>query len=130
MRVLAAVAVLAAVIASVASAGSQKPALKVTQKFIGSVHYVEGSIGYIRIKSPAGRRVAQKTFSGATKQLRFTLAPGRYRVVSFQRPCDGNCSLLDPPTDRCSTAVQIRAGATVSATVVVTPGQGCRIRLG
>ena len=30
------------------------------------------------------------------------LSPGRYRVISYQRPCDGNCGLLDPPTDRCA----------------------------
>ena len=30
------------------------------------------------------------------------LAPGRYRLQSWQRDCDGNCGRLGPPTDRCS----------------------------
>jgi hypothetical protein len=128
MRALLAVAVLAAVAASVASARSQNPSLKVTQKFT-SCCYVEGSIGYIQIENRAGRRIAQKTFRDA-KELRFALMPGRYRMVSFQRPCDGNCGYLDPPTDRCSKFLWIRARTKVTATVLVSPGNGCRIRFG
>jgi hypothetical protein len=129
VRALLAVVVLAAVVASVAAARSQNPPLKVTQKFL-SCCYVEGSIGYIQIVNRAGRRIAQKTFRGATKELRFALMPGRYRMTSFQRPCDGNCSYLDPPTDRCSRSFRIEARVPVTATVLVSPGSGCRIRFG
>ena len=55
------------------------------------------------------------------------LPPGRYVVVSFQRPCDGNCALLDPPTDRCARRVRILSGGLTEVRVTVRPGRGCRI---
>jgi hypothetical protein len=35
------------------------------------------------------------------------LPPGAYRLVSYQRPCAGNCDYLDPPTDRCETVLHL-----------------------
>ena len=31
-----------------------------------------------------------------TVETTVRLEPGSYRLVSFQRPCDGNCGYLDP----------------------------------
>lgn len=117
----------AAALAASAAAGTAKPTLRVTQAFVGSVHYVEGSIGYVRIQSRAGRTLAEKTFR-TSSELRFALMPGTYRLVSFQRPCDGNCGYLDPPTDRCGRLLRVHAHVTVSAQVLVSPGSGCTIR--
>jgi hypothetical protein len=129
MRAVLAVAVASAVVASVAAARSQTPALTVTQQFAGTTHYIEGSIGFVRIENLLGRRIAQKNFRNAKELRFFALRPGRYRMVSFQRPCDGNCGVLDPPTDKCSKLVKIQGRATVKATVVVRPSAGCTIRL-
>jgi hypothetical protein len=128
MRALAGALVLAAFLASAAGARTVKPTLRVTQTFVGSVHYTEGSIGYVRIETRAGRPLAQKTFRNAP-ELRFALMPGVYRLVSFQRPCDGNCGNLDPPTDRCARLFRVRTPESVSARVRVSPGSGCNIEL-
>jgi hypothetical protein len=120
--------VLVALLVAAAGARTVKPALRVTQSFVGSVHYIEGSIGYVRIENHAGRRLSQKTFRN-TAELRFALLPGSYRLVSFQRPCDGNCGYLDPPTDRCARVFRVRAHESVSARVLVSPGSGCTIEL-
>ena len=68
--------------------------------------------------------------SGASRQgpVRVRLRPraGLYRVESFQRPCDGNCSLLDPPTDRCSRRVRVYAGESARVRIVTRPGQRLR----
>jgi hypothetical protein len=87
--------------ASAAAARVEKPSLTVTQRFVGGQLYIEGSVGYIRVRTKDGRLVSAKTFPRDQRELRCRLVPGRYTLVSFQRPCDGNCSYLDPPTDRC-----------------------------
>jgi Beta-lactamase enzyme family len=89
--------------------------------------YIEGSVSYLRLKR-GDRVVARRSGSGP---IRTRLKPhaGLYRVVSYQRPCDGNCSLLDPPTDRCSKRVRVYAGESSSARVVTKPGSGCTIRV-
>jgi hypothetical protein len=117
-----------ALLTATAGARTVKPTLRVTQSFVGSVFYVEGSIGYVRIQNRPGRTLVQKTFRAA-KELRFALMPGSYRLVSFQRPCDGNCGYLDPPTDRCARAFRVRAKDTVAARILVSPGSGCTVQL-
>ncbi len=89
--------------------------------------YVEGSVSYLRLRR-GDRIVARRSGSG---RLHAHLKPraGLYRVVSYQRPCDGNCSMLDPPTDRCSKRVRVYAGESSSARVVTKPGSGCTIRV-
>ena len=54
--------------------------------------------------------------------------PGEYRLESHQRPCDGNCSLLDPPVDGCEVPVRVD-GAPVRATIVLAQAGGCEIRV-
>ena len=129
MRLLAAAAVLAVALAAGAAAQTEKPVLRITEKFVGAQFYIEGSIGYVRIRSKAGRLVASNTFAGGRRELRFKLRPGVYRLVSFQRPCDGNCGYLDPPTDRCSRLIRIRRMESLSVRIEISPGNGCTIRL-
>jgi hypothetical protein len=89
--------------------------------------YVEGSVSYIRVRK--GRRVVlQRSREGAVSFER-RLRAGLYRVASFQRPCDGTCFVLDPPTDRCSRRVRIFAGETATVRVVTRPGRGCSMRV-
>jgi hypothetical protein len=95
----------------------------------GSPLPVEGSIPYVRVARADGSTVVQRRlkFTGRTGVGDVSLAPGRYRLQSWQRYCDGNCSLLDPPSDRCSRWFRIHRGQTLKATVTVTYGSGCRI---
>ncbi len=131
MRTFAAVAALAALLAVGAAAQNEnkRGRLRVSERLVGGLDpYIEGSIGYVRIRTRAGKLVTSGKFGLARRPLRFALGPGTYRLFSFQRPCDGNCGFLDPPTDRCSRLFRLRARRTVAATILLSPGSGCTIR--
>jgi len=133
-RIAAAGAVLA-LAAPVAACGGSQPrpreadpaTLHVRQEWAGGGLYVEGAYAYVRLER-GGESVAQVRLSD-TRIPRATIQvePGSYRVVSFQRPCDGNCSRLDPPTDECSRALEVESGAELREVVRLTPGKGCTI---
>ena len=89
--------------------------------------YIEGSVSYLRLRHD-GRVVARRSGSGPI-HTRLRPHDGLYRAVSFQRPCDGNCSVLDPPTDRCSKRVRVYAGEVSGVRVVTRPGSGCTMRV-
>jgi hypothetical protein len=125
-------AVVGAVVLTVAPAGSGSPhehgTLALSQRVdpSGGV-YVEGSVSYLRVR---GRRgvVFRRSRNGSI-EARLEPRAGLYRVVSFQRPCSGNCSTLDPPVDRCSRRVRVHAGETSRVASVTRPGEGCRMRV-
>ena len=59
--------------------------------------------------------------------MRRRLPPGRYVVISFQRPCAGDCSLLDPPVDRCARRIRVLSGGLTEVRATVRPFRGCTI---
>ena len=94
---------------------------------MGGSLYIEGSYSYVRVEQDEKKVVQVRLKGRKTVETTVRLEPGSYRLVSFQRPCDGNCGLLDPPTDQCSSEIEAKAGARVEATVRLTPGEGCTI---
>lgn len=90
--------------------------------------YIEGSVSYLRLRH-RGRVVLRRSKFGGAIDLRLHPRAGLYRIVSFQRPCDGNCSVLDPPTDRCSKRVSVYEGERSTVHAVTRPGSGCTIRV-
>jgi hypothetical protein len=102
----------------------------VRQEYAGGGLYFEGSYSYVRVER-GGRSLTQVRLSNErVPRATVSLDPGTYRLISFQRPCDGNCSQLDPPTDRCSHELEAKAGERVEATVHLRPGDGCTIDAG
>jgi hypothetical protein len=89
--------------------------------------YIEGSVSYLRLRD--GRRVVFRRSRAGAIRVRLHPRAGLYRLVSFQRPCDPNCSALDPPTDRCSERVRVYAGESTAARAVTRPGKGCTIHV-
>jgi zinc D-Ala-D-Ala dipeptidase len=87
--------------------------------------YVEGSISFVRVRDRSGELVVRRRTAKPRFRMLRRLPPGRYRVISYQRPCDGNCSLLDPPADRCTRRVRILSGGRTEVRVTVRPGRGC-----
>ena len=87
--------------------------------------YVEGSFSYVRVRGVRGKLVVGKRSSRPRFRMRRRLAPGRYTVIDYQRPCDGNCGTLDPPTDRCARRVRILSGGLTEVAVRVRPGRRC-----
>ena len=81
----------------------------------------------MRVRGIRGKLVVAKRVHRPRFRMQRRLAPGRYRVISYQRPCDGNCGTLDPPTDRCARRVRILSGGLTEVAVRVRPGRGCRM---
>jgi hypothetical protein len=101
--------------------------LHVRQEWERGGLYVEGAYAYVRLERD-GESVTEVRLSDARiPRATIQVAPGSYRLVSFQRPCDGNCSRLDPPTDVCSRALEVEPDAQLRAIVRLTPGKGCTI---
>ena len=92
--------------------------------------YIEGSISFLRVRDARGELVVDESAArGLRWRVRRRLPAGRYRLTSFERPCDGNCSLLDPPTDRCSRRIKVIAHGRTGVRATVRPGRGCRLRV-
>jgi hypothetical protein len=95
--------------------------------------YREGSVSYVGITQVGNDLIATKTvrpLAGLEPILlvETELAPGTYVVSSYQRPCDGNCDVLNSPIDRCdSEPIEVEEGTAVSVLVSVVPFGGCTI---
>ena len=90
--------------------------------------FVEGSIWHVVLYDSDGKAVIDRHVPGEHASL--DVAPGRYRFVSEELPCDGNCSVLDPGTDGCSKEFTADSGAELTATVTLRPTHGCTILFG
>jgi hypothetical protein len=99
--------------------------------------YGEGAYSYVRIENQDGEELIEAQFpldgerldanhSASTTTVQ--LERGSHRLVSFQRPCDGDCGSLDPPVDECSREVTVR-NRPVEVTIMVQPGEGCAIEV-
>jgi len=96
---------------------------------VGDAIPIEGAITFVRVKRPSGRVVLTRRLP-ASDRLTLPLPPGRYRLVSWQRLCDGNCGTLDPPSHRCARSLTIRSAERLRATIRVNYAvAGCVIRL-
>jgi hypothetical protein len=91
--------------------------------------FTEGSVPHLRIARQDGGVVFDDEVLDAGDGPLFdrNLPRGEYRLDSAQRPCDGNCGYLDPPTDECSGRVTVRPDTTTTVTITVRPGSPCRI---
>jgi hypothetical protein len=100
--------------------------------------YIDGFQSYVRIEqaSDYGRLLEQRLPDGVSADARtlvstlsLRLRPDEYRLVSFQRPCQGTCESLDLPTDKCTALIEPSPLHPVGVTVTVRPGEGCRIEV-
>lgn len=86
--------------------------------------YVEGALTYASVSDRHGRVLVTKRID---KRVTLLLGTGPFRVRSWVRPCDGNCSVLDPPTDRCGRAFRLAPGRKLVATIRVQAAHPCVI---
>lgn len=97
--------------------------------------HVEGSVSYLRITRSDGGVVLDdrvtdgREVRGERPVLDRRLPSGRYELASYQRPCQGTCEVLDPPTDRCSASVRLADDDTRTVVVTLEQAGGCRIRV-
>jgi hypothetical protein len=110
--------------------GTDPVAVRIEQAFDrNGALYIEGSYSYVRVERPDGEQVLDQRLPSdfPVASTTFRLDPGSYRLLSYQRPCAGNCGLLDPPTDRCDAALAVEVGSPLEVSVRVSPGEGCAI---
>jgi zinc D-Ala-D-Ala dipeptidase len=92
----------------------------------GAPLYHEGAVSFVRVRGAGGALAVRRRVKHAPRfRMRRQLPPGRYRVISYQRPCAGDCEQLDPPTDRCARRVRILSGGLTEVAVTVRPARGC-----
>ena len=76
-------------------------------------------MSYLTITGPNGAVVNDRSFRPLATIVRCwsrcDLQWRPYEVVSYQRPCDGNCDHLDGPRDRCASSFDVAAGAVVDS---------------
>jgi zinc D-Ala-D-Ala dipeptidase len=90
--------------------------------------YPEGAVSFVRVRDADGDTVVRRRVRHRPRfRMVRRLGPGRYKIVSYQRPCDGNCLLLDSPTDRCARRIRMLSGGLTTVRVRVRPGRGCRM---
>jgi hypothetical protein len=143
LLVLVGVMIVAAVTACGSSEVMSRDPVEVRiRQVMPSLMYMEGGYSYIRIERQDGDTLLQRrlrdagmaTDSTLLRTAVLRLAPGEYRVVSFQRSCDGLCDLLDPPSEQCARSIRVEPPHAVLAVTVfpVTAAreQACGIELG
>ena len=89
--------------------------------------YAEGFQSYLAVTAGAGGSTTVTVPRTAGPAFTKRLAPGRYTIKSWLRPCDGNCGTLDDSTDRCQLAVSLGPDRPTDYIVLLTPGHGCQI---
>jgi hypothetical protein len=128
-RVLVFAAAAGAVVLAVAPAGAGAPAhrgkLRLTQRLDGA--YAQGAVSYLRVR--AGKRVVFRGSGAGGVNTSLSPRAGLYRVISYQRPCAGDCSTLTARVDACSRRVRVYPGELSRVSTVTRPGRGCRIRV-
>jgi hypothetical protein len=97
VKAAVAAAVLAAILAGAASAAAP-PRIRVRLANEMTRFYTEGFVWFAALD-----RTRPKRIEGNAVVLR--AGPGRHLLRVFLRPCDANCSMLDPPDMRCSAVV-------------------------
>jgi hypothetical protein len=111
-----------------ATPGAAAGQLRITQVKVGHSSPVEGALSYVRVERAAGGTLLTRRLPGS-QQLMLRLKPGAYRLVSWQRTCDGNCGNLDPPSDRCARPCTIKPHQKLEVTIRVDFASGCVIDL-
>jgi D-alanyl-D-alanine dipeptidase len=131
VRTLAAVAVTSMLALAAPSALAQAPTGELDFRRVLDLSrgpYIEGSVSFLRVLDSRGTPVVEESTQGVRWRVKRRLPAGRYRVISFERPCSANCLFLDMPRERCSRRVRILAGGRTGVRSIVRPGRGCRMR--
>jgi hypothetical protein len=59
-----------------------------------------------------------------------TITPGHYTLTVWQRPCDGNCGYLDPPTGQATAEFDVTAGQELSIRILFSLMDSTAIHVG
>jgi hypothetical protein len=87
---------------------------------------VEGSWGYLRVTASDALIDEKRLVERASTSIR--LASGSYELISFTRPCNGNCGNPGAPRDECRLSVTLAAGETLTLDRV-RAGATCTLKI-
>ena len=97
--------------------------LEIVKTFPAGPVFIEGSHTHVRLVDAGGHTIARNTLRGGPPApiFRRDLPRGTYRLVTAERPCDGNCGTLDPPVDgtRCTLDVEVRPSSVTRVTIAL-----------
>lgn len=86
--------------------------------------FIEGALPEIRLVDAAGQ--VHRPVRDHRDVASFpALSPGVYRLRAALRPCDGNCGVLDPPTERCAAQVRVDGREVMKVRWMI--GRGCGV---
>lgn len=102
----------------------------ITQVRYGGPIFTEGSVSYLAPKQ--GEQVVFRSAFRNTPMFQSLvdskpIQSGRYRLTSYQRPCDGSCRALDPPRARCSSELEIARDERMVITIELRLPDRCTI---
>ncbi len=113
---LTALALALVTVVSTAAAPPIKTRVSIDYRLEGAL-FIEGSYTYFRIENESGNAVLRHRFTDGARKLTTKLRPGKYVLVTYERPCDGNCDYLDPPAARCESSFRVRSGSPIKVVV-------------
>jgi hypothetical protein len=92
--------------------------LAVTATYKHVPRFTEGYVVRVRLRHD-GVLVRDRELVGPHHHLlrHVSLPRGRYHLKTALRPCDGNCSFLDPAWSRCDTRFQAHGGEGIGVDV-------------
>lgn len=99
--------------------------LIVRQRYVGGL-LAEGAVAELRLTGARGATITLDNLQASRANA--ALLAGHYTLHGAVRPCDANCSHLDPAI-RCVGRLQIAARQTSTATVAVLARRGLRCRI-
>ncbi len=112
------------------SESAQGPGHLVVQKSLaGMPVFIEGSVTHLRIVGPDGAVIVDGLRPVETLDrplLDQALPAGSYELTAVERPCEGNCSMLDAPADstRCVFEVHVTAGRKTEVAILLGGSAG------
>lgn len=113
----------AAAVAALALAGCGEPQgtgrLEVDKVLTGSPGFMEGSLTEVTVRDEQGRTVLEQRQRepGQRAILARSLPAGDYTLVARERPCQGNCGMLDPPAGECELDLDVEPDAATRVVV-------------
>lgn len=96
----------------------------------GRGFYIEGAYAFVEIKSADGSLAAAAQtdrYHLAQELLRTELRSGDYTLLTYVRPCEAACPLMDPPTDRCEATFTAPPAGLIVMTIRRSIGQACSV---
>jgi hypothetical protein len=87
---------------------------------------IEGYVSNLVVRRAGSGAIALRESQAAPLRVTSVLSRGRYRLRTYIRTCDGNCSLLDSPSNSCSGALRIASERVVKVTIR-RDATGCRV---